>query len=209
MSGTRLLYLRHGETDLTVRHGMQGISDLPLNARGREQAARAAERLAGEGIDVIYASDLRRARESAEIVAGRTGGEVATDPRLREQDLGDWEGLSWPDLATEVGSDALDRFLGDFDFGPPGGETKRALSERVCPALDELARTQRGTTVLVVSHGGPLMVFMHAVLAIPFGRKKRFYPSNAGLSEFGRMDGHWTLVTFNETSFMRGLGTTR
>ena len=90
---TKLLLVRHGETDWN-RHGRwQGGSDTQLNDLGREQARALAEELDGE-IDVLYSSDLARARETAEIVAAKLGLEVRLDPRLRERGFGSWEGLT-------------------------------------------------------------------------------------------------------------------
>src|SRR5947199_3660663 len=89
-----LLLIRHGETDWNAEHRWQGHADVPLNARGREQAKALAEELAPEGIDAIYASDLSRARDTAEIVGERLGVPVVLDPDLREIDVGSREGLT-------------------------------------------------------------------------------------------------------------------
>ena len=196
----RLLIVRHGETDVNREGRMQGVSGAPLNEAGRRQLARTAERLAGEGITAIYASDLLRARESAEIVAARVGLPVATDPRLREQSLGDWEGALWDDIVSHPD---IDRYLGDLDYAPPGGETKRSLRDRVVEFIDALPERHDDESVLVVTHGGPVMVFMFHALSIPYGPHNRFYGANGGVSEFGRRDGIWRLHTFNETWFLR------
>lgn len=90
---TRLILVRHGETDWNVEGRYQGHSDVPLNARGRAQAARLAEALRGSDIRAIYSSDLARARETAEALAHATRLAVQHDPRLREIDQGDWEGM--------------------------------------------------------------------------------------------------------------------
>ncbi|MHC4860567.1 MAG: histidine phosphatase family protein [Planctomycetota bacterium] len=199
----RLFLVRHGETDVNREQRMQGITDAPLNENGRRQLARVAERLAKEGIDAIYSSDLPRALESAEIVSARIGAPVVPEPDLREQDLGDWEGIRWPDLAEASSREELRRFLGDLDFGPPGGETKRSLLDRVVGFVDALPDRHPGGCVLVVTHGGPLMVFVYHALGIPFGPENRFYGANAGITEFGRRDGIWRLHAFNETHFLR------
>jgi probable phosphoglycerate mutase len=198
----RLLLVRHGETDANRETRMQGHSDLGLNAAGRRQLSRTAERLAGEKIDAIYASDLRRAIESAEPIAKRHGLEVRTDPRLREQNLGDWEGDIWFDLPGLYGQEALDRFMGDMDYGPPGGESKRQVLDRVREGILEIGARHAGETIVIVSHGGPVMMFAYDALRIPFGKENRFYAANGSLSELIRMDGFWRLVTLNETHFL-------
>jgi broad specificity phosphatase PhoE len=199
----RLLYLRHGETDLNRQHRMQGVPGVSLNDRGREQLRRAAERLAGEGISWIVASDLDRARESAEIVAGRLGLPVATDPRLREQDLGEWEEKSWPRLSEFSSEQEVERFLCDLDYAPPGGETKRSVLARVTECFEEVRAAHPGETVLAVSHGGPLLVFVYRVLGIPFSERNRFYGMNGSLTEFEVADGGWRVVSLNETHYLR------
>jgi broad specificity phosphatase PhoE len=198
----RLLLVRHGETDANREFRMQGVSDMSLNDEGRRQLARTAERLAGERIDAVYASDLDRAIESAEPIAAMHGLAVRTDPRLREQNLGEWEGDVWFDLPKIYGQDALDAFMGDLDYGPPGGETKREVLERFRAAVLEIGSRHEGETICIVTHGGPLMVFAYAAMRIPFGRENRFYAANGSLSELVRMDGFWRLVTLNETHFL-------
>ena len=200
----RLLYLRHGETDLNKEHKMQGVPGISLNERGREQLARAAKRLEDEDISLIVASDLDRARESAEIVAEHLGLPVATDPRLREQSLGEWEEKSWPRLAEFTSDDEVESFLCDLDFAPPGGETKRSVLTRATEVFEELRLGHPGETVLVVSHGGPLLVFSYEVLRIPFTERNRFYAMNGSLTEFEFTEGIWRLVTLNECHYLKG-----
>src|SRR5690242_8696605 len=89
-----LLLVRHGETDWNAEGRLQGQTDRPLNEYGRRQARELAERLAGDGVVAIYASDLSRAKETAEIVGGRLGLPVVVDPDLRERNWGTWEGLT-------------------------------------------------------------------------------------------------------------------
>jgi len=91
---TTLLLVRHGETDWNAEGRLQGHTDRPLNDFGRRQAAALAERLADDDIDAVYASDLARARETAEILADRLGLAVVTDPDLRERN---WGQLGRPD----------------------------------------------------------------------------------------------------------------
>jgi len=198
----RLLLVRHGQTDGNKEFRMQGISDRSLNAEGRRQVALTAERLAGEEIDAVYASDLRRAIESAEPIAGQHGLTVRTDPRLGEQNLGEWEGDVWFDLPVLYGQAALDAFMGDIDYGPPGGESKRQVLTRFREAVLEIGARHEGETIVIVTHGGPLMIFTYDAMRIPFGRENRFYAANGSLSELVRMDGFWRLVTLNETHFL-------
>ena len=95
---TTLLLVRHGETDWNRDGRWQGQSDTPLNELGRRQARELAEQL--DGVDVVYSSDLARARETAEILAERAGVEVRLDPRLRERGFGAWEGLTLAEIES-------------------------------------------------------------------------------------------------------------
>jgi len=135
-----LLLIRHGETDWNAEHRWQGHADVPLNARGREQAKALAEELAPEGVDAIYASDLSRARDTAEIVGARLGVPVVVDPDLREIDVGSREGLT----GEEVG----DR--------PWDGEAHENHGDRILRAVRTIAERHPGGRVAVVSHGGSL-----------------------------------------------------
>ena len=96
---TTLLLVRHGETDWNAEGRLQGHTDRPLNEHGRNQAKELADRLAGEGADAIYASDLARAKETAEIVGARLGLPVMIDADLREKNWGNWEGLTGDERA--------------------------------------------------------------------------------------------------------------
>ena len=121
---------------------------------------------------------------------------------MREQDLGEWEGDVWFDLPKLYGQAALDSFMGDMDYGPRGGETKRQVLDRVSEAILEIGARHEGGTVCVVAHGGPVMMFIYHAMRIPFGKENRFYAANGSLSELVRMDGFWRLVTLNETHFL-------
>jgi probable phosphoglycerate mutase len=137
---TTLLLVRHGETDWNAEGRLQGHTDRPLNAYGRRQAAELAERLAAEEVDAVYASDLARARETAEIVGERLGLPVALDPDLREKDWGTWEGLT-PD--ERAGVELV-------------GESTEAHRDRMLGALRRIASRHPGGRVVVVTHGGSL-----------------------------------------------------
>jgi broad specificity phosphatase PhoE len=137
---TTLLLVRHGETDWNAEGRLQGHTDRPLNEHGRRQARALAERLAGDGVDAIYSSDLARARETAEIVGERLGLPVVTDPDLRERNWGSWEGLT--------GSER--------DHVEYVGEAIDAHGERVVQAVRRIAEQHPGQRIVVVTHGGSL-----------------------------------------------------
>src|SRR3954451_24173941 len=137
---TTLLLVRHGETDWNAEGKLQGHTDRPLNEYGRRQAQALADRLAGEQVDALYASDLCRARETAEILGERLGIPVDVDTDLREKNWGTWEGLT-SDERLEVAFE---------------GETSEAHRERMLRAVERIVERHPQGRVVVVTHGGSL-----------------------------------------------------
>jgi len=142
-----LLLARHGETEWNREGRWQGHADVALNDRGREQARELAHWMRDEPIDVIYSSDLKRAHETALIIAEQKRLPVTTDAGLREIDVGRWSGLTpdeiarcFPDMATH------------------DGETNAQHLERAIAAFHRIASAHRGQRMLIVSHGKTLRV---------------------------------------------------
>ena len=148
---TTLLLARHGETEWNREERYQGHADPPLNETGRAQAEELADSLADGSIDAVYASDLRRAAETAEIVGTRLGLPVEREAGLREIDVGSWQGLT----------------KAQIDDRPWDGETYEHHSERITRALRDIAARHPTGRVLVVSHGGSLRRVQEAVLGEP------------------------------------------
>src|SRR5439155_19215192 len=137
---TMLLLVRHGETDWNAEGKLQGHTDRPLNDYGRRQAEILADVFAGESIDALYASDLSRARETAEILGEKLGLAVAVDPDLREKNWGTWEGLT-----------ADERLHIAYE-----GETSEDHRERTLRAVQRIVERHPGERIVVVTHGGSL-----------------------------------------------------
>src|SRR5262245_34226909 len=123
MKVTRFLLVRHGETDWNATGRIQGHSDTPLNAVGREQARRVALRLAREPVRAVYSSDLARAFETATIIGQPLGLTVVTSARLRERQYGAWEGLTAAEIQTRYPEQFAQWRARSTDFAPPRGET--------------------------------------------------------------------------------------
>ena len=160
LGGIRLA--RHGETDDNVApFRFQGWTDTPLNDTGRRQAHELAERVAGDGIASLWASDLSRARETAEIVGARIGMTPALEPRLREGARGRWE----THLMQDIERDEPERYAawrrGGADFRFPGGESLLEHQQRVTEALAEI-HAGGPLPALVVCHGGSIRVMLCA-----------------------------------------------
>ena len=137
---TTLVLVRHGETDWNRERRFQGHADMPLNDTGRRQARELADALRDEGLTAVYTSPLRRASETAGIVADRLGLEAEELEALREIDVGDWQGLTVDEVKTRF----PERADVAWRSGWPNGETHEQLRARVLPALLDLAAAPPG-----------------------------------------------------------------
>jgi len=180
---TRLILIRHGETDWNVEKRYQGQEDPPLNRRGRDQAQWLAEALSGIPLDVLYSSPLARARETAQTLKERLGVPLHFEERLKEIHLGEWGGK----LSAEVAEQDPDRHLrwetDAWSVTPPGGESLFQVRERVHAAADEIVRRHEGKTIGLVAHRIPL-----GLLKIRYGNLdtsllRKMYLPNAGWEE--------------------------
>jgi len=158
-----VLLARHGETnDNREPIRVQGFTDTPLNDTGRRQAAELAKRIAaGEPIASLWASDLSRARETAEIVGARIGLQPALDSRLREAYRGRWEGSLFIDIEREEPELYAAWLRAGPEFRFPGGESLLEQQQRVTASLTEIHAAGR-LPALVVCHGGSIRVMLSA-----------------------------------------------
>jgi broad specificity phosphatase PhoE len=150
---TRLILIRHGQTDWNAESRWQGQADVPLNSHGLEQARRLGAELAGAGIQAVYVSDMQRALQTVEPLARLTGLPVRIDPRLREIHVGDWQGLLVSDIVARYGELFRRRQADPSEFAPPGGETLQQVQQRAYMVLDEILQQHPHETVAIVGHG--------------------------------------------------------
>jgi ribonuclease H / adenosylcobalamin/alpha-ribazole phosphatase len=199
---TVTLLLRHGQTPMSVQKRYAGRSDVPLTDAGVQQAAAAAKRLASAGLDVIVASPLRRAVQTAQEVAAVTGAEVVTDDGFRETDFGAWEGLTFAEV-RERWPDEVTAWLADPAVAPPAGESFTEVSERVTAARHRVLTARAGQRVLIVSHVTPIKMLVTAALLAPPAALYRMHLDVAALSEIDWYpDGPAVLRSFNDTAHL-------
>lgn len=147
-----LIIIRHGETDWNRLERCQGVSDIPLNDKGKMQARLLADSLKGEKISAIFSSDLVRARETAAEIAGIHSLPVNYDRNLREMDQGEFEGLEFTRIRERYSS-VLKQWVSDPEnLRIPGGETLLEVQERAWKAFENIYSAHEGKRVLVVSH---------------------------------------------------------
>jgi probable phosphoglycerate mutase len=152
---TRILMLRHGQSEWNAMGRWQGQADIELTDLGYEQARRASEKLGM--FDAIVSSDLRRAHLTATIIANGLGvGILPPDPRLRETDVGEWQGLTHTQIERDWPG-----YLDDHKR-PPGFESDDSIVTRVSAALFDLADQFPGSEVLCVAHAGVIRVMRRA-----------------------------------------------
>jgi broad specificity phosphatase PhoE len=151
---TTILLARHGETDWNREGRFQGHADPPLNETGRAQAAELAAELEGVELAAVYSSPLRRAVETAAVVAAEHGLEPVAVDALREVDVGSWQGLTREEIEARF-PEQFARWL-DYDQGWEDGESYEGMGRRAVAVLLELAAAHEGERILAVTHGGPI-----------------------------------------------------
>ena len=164
---TTIVLVRHGETDWNRERRFQGHADVPLNEAGRAQVRALAARLDGEEFSIAYTSPLRRAAESAEILAQALGLEVRSCEALKEVHVGSWSGLTVPEVEDRF-PDGHRRWVGSGAGGWDDGETYDELGRRVLEGLRWIGEAHRDDNVLAVTHGGPIRAILAAVRGLSF-----------------------------------------
>ena len=200
---TRLLLLRHGQTELSVHRRYSGRGNPALTEVGRRQADAAARYLAQRGgISAVFASPLQRAYDTAAAAAKALGLDVTVDDDLIETDFGSWEGLTFAE-AAERDPELHGRWLRDTSTAPPGGESFDAVAERMSLVRDRIVAAQQGTTVLVVSHVTPIKMLLREALDAGPGILYRLHLDLASLSiaEF-YSDGASSVRLVNQTAYL-------
>jgi probable phosphoglycerate mutase len=179
VSEESLLLIRHAESSWNAARRWQGHGDPPLSDRGRAQSRALARELARETIDVLVSSDLRRAVETAAIIGQARGLQPQLDPRLRELDMGDWEGLTSDEIERKAG-DVLRRLNeGDLDVRPGGGESLREMEQRASSAVTELVDANRGRRLAIVTHLGVIRALLGRSRGVTRGAGARSAPSDS------------------------------
>ena len=176
-----LWLIRHGQTDWNLTGRWQGqASDAPgLNETGHKQALVASKKMEGVEISAIYSSDLLRARQTAETIAVPLRLPVRLEPRLREINLGVWEGMPSEDIEAQYPQELADRARDPFNTPAPNGESPSEVAERVLKAVNEIADRHHDESVLIVAHGISLAVIICHTEGFPAENVYQHIPDNA------------------------------
>jgi alpha-ribazole phosphatase len=195
----KLLLVSHAETDWNVQSRLQGHTDVPINDRGRRQATLLRGRLAHEPIEAIIASDLARARQTAEIIAEPHGLSVQTDARLREMCFGDWEGFTYDEIDAKYPAELARWQQAAGDPGPPGGERLSDLAARLRDFLDEVT-TRPESVILLTAHRGSLRALLCLLLGVSVEGHWDYRLQIASLSIVEWNEGKGVLQEFNQVT---------
>jgi broad specificity phosphatase PhoE len=202
----RLILIRHGETEGNPFSRLQGSVDLPLSEIGRAQAQATAEALKAEEPDRFVTSDMKRAAETARIIADRLGSPVPVvlDSRLREIDLGIWEGMTLDEVRRKFPRE-LELWLRDPKAPAPEGEPAAAWTKRVSQFSAELL-SMKVETVMVVGHLLVFQALISALMEISPATRYPFHLYTGSLSELRIEDGRASLVYLNRLSHLADAG---
>jgi broad specificity phosphatase PhoE/ribonuclease HI len=190
---TTFILVRHGVTDHTTRKVFSGgltSSNPPLTDEGRAQIRTTGEWLSPmrDQIDALIASPVRRTHESAEILGEILGHEVEVEEGIAEMEFGTWDGLSYADVQEQFPDD-LSSWLGNLEHAPGGGESFRAVAERVLAGRDRIVEKYAGRTVLVVSHVTPIKTLVADALGAPLEALFRMELSPASVTVISYFEG--------------------
>ncbi|MGH7899829.1 MAG: histidine phosphatase family protein [Candidatus Binatia bacterium] len=166
MPATRVFLVRHGATVLSAEDRFAGSTDVDLSDEGRSQAARLGQRLKDEGIAAVYASPMKRTRETAGLISGPHQLELRFDDGLREMDHGRWEQMTRAEVEKKFPEEYEAWESDPFTFAPQGGESGLSVMARALPVIRQIVIRHKGEKVLVVSHKATIRLLISSLLGI-------------------------------------------
>lgn len=185
MATTRILLVRHGETDWNRNGQVMGKLPIPLNEQGRRQARRLAAFLQRSHVHSVYSSPVLRAHQTATILAESLARQVDIEPGLTEIGMGEWEGRYWKDLAQDVNK--LNLYLMPDEARPPRGETLREVQTRAVAAIEHSRTSSESTTLVFVTHADVVRAIIAHYMGFELRRIRQVRIDHASLTslEFG------------------------
>lgn len=199
----KIILIRHGETNKNVqgvlhrRNDEEGLSKL-----GITQIEKTAEKLKEELPFVLYSSDEKRSRQSANIIAEALNVEAHVLRDVHERDWGDLSGKPWGEIQAILEKLTLNE---RFEYIPPKGESWKAFEERLGSAVEKVLSEQEEKTVVIVTHGGAIRALIPYLLKIAKEESFKYDPDNASISIFLIHNGEKRAEVINDTSHLRGV----
>ena len=181
--------VRHGETAWNAENRYQGQTDEPLTDTGREQSRALKKGMTAIDINFATCSDLSRARETGEIILENRGISIRADPRLRELNYGEFEGLTGDEIRSRAGSGTRSWHNGSPDTKAPGGECFADLHARVGEVVASLRAEVKAGNVMIVAHGGTLRSLVLHLMGLLVTEFRKFRFSSASVTVIRETDG--------------------
>jgi probable phosphoglycerate mutase len=198
---TRFILVRHGETESSKERRFAGATDVSLTDYGREQARALAQRLRAVRIDVMHVSPLIRCVETSEPITQITGRKPTIVEDLRECHFGEWENLTFGEVMERWPED-VQRWAGDDEVPPTGGECWADLGRRVGVWWDQAVKRYEGRTVLAVTHGGPILSLARRITSTPRDVMDVFMVETASVSVVQLNNGRKRIRMWNDTTHL-------
>jgi probable phosphoglycerate mutase len=199
---TTIYLIRHGETEWNKINRWQGHADVPLSEEGYRQARALAKRLVADGtrFDHIYASDLSRAMETAQLAAQALGMVVQADPALREINVGSWSGLTRSEIMAQ--------YPGAFStiYSAPDGEPRDIFEQRVAGALTAFAERHPGERVALFTHGGTIRAMLHYLLVRRGVLSELPNFGNTSITTLRWQEDGWQVLSLNDEAHLETVG---
>jgi broad specificity phosphatase PhoE len=206
MSVKRVMFIRPGETDWNRLNRWQGQVHIPLNEHGRQQAERLAQFIRPLGIQMIYSSDLRRARDTAELLAAALQTQTMFDKRLRERHMGEWQGLTLQDIKAWYPEEYARLRENPFQYQIEGGESRQQVMTRVRACFGDIMGRSNSETIGIVSHTTAIMTILNDL--VPESNPFDLEFSNISVTTIVQDDdGSWQVAQLNDVSHLDGMPT--
>ena len=202
---TKILLVRHGETNWNKEHRLQGHLDIGLNEQGVLQAKLLGQALANEKIDITYSSDLSRALDTANTITLHHDVPTVIDADLRERCYGEIQGLTYKDIEEQLPENHKAWHSRDPDFQPKGGETLRQFYIRVTNSIERIAKNHIGEVVLIVAHGGVLDCMYRLATKMDIAKKRKVELLNTSLNRLFFTDQCFEIEAWGDVSHLQEL----
>ena len=202
MQATRIIAVRHGETDWNAATRIQGHTDIALNATGQAQAHQLGLALAHDDIDAVYASDLSRAAHTAQAIAKHHKIAVQLHTGLRERHFGHFEGLTWAEIEANHPIDAKRWRDREPGFTPTGGESLDVLKNRVQQTLKDIATKHMGQHIVLAAHGGIMDQLYRLATNLDLHAKRSWHLGNCAVNRLLWTPSSMSLVIWGDTSHL-------
>jgi len=203
MARKRVIFIRPGETEWNKIGRWQGIVSIPINTVGMKQAQRLAKFVRNVGMDMIYSSDLRRAKDTATVIAEYTNTKIIYDPRLRERSMGEWQGLTSNEIQQWYRAD-YQKYLADrLGYVIPGGESQEQVAKRVHACFDEIIAGE-SETIGIISHTTAMRSLLGEL--IPDSDANNLSFRNMSVTTIAQQDdGSWKITQLDDVSHLEGM----